>query len=535
MDFKPESKKKNPELVEQTGGSDASAIMPGYEILEKLGEDSLTIVYKVRKIGVVELFVAKVLRPEFAGNPRTAKRFMQEGQKAMGLNNPHLLSVYDVGRCGDGVPFVVCQLVDGETLADRLRREPGKMSSADILEIVQQLAEGLGEAHKKGVLHRDIKPAGIVFTRGKNGAAGLVKLADFGISKALPGAGRETRYLTPEGEEFGNPTYMSPEQLMGERLGPVSDIYSLGCVLYECIRGRPPFVGGGTLDVARQKLHDEPEDLNDVLRGQDGVAAGINSIVMRMLKRSSQERYQSVDELLAAFNAVQSGKKAPVAVAVKESASAFLFKPLLLIGLIFCVLNGFLALAYFNGFFTRFSVPTGPIRSVQRPLIDSFSRSAANKFVYYSLTPGGTDNSGKVFADPVKNVDGKTLFYCHAQQADLAANSAYKDGVSLKGLDLASCGSGPYGLYLEGADLRGANFSDCRLHGGSLKNADLRGADFSHVKVRSALQMHAAKLKGINVTGADMKNVMMFREDLSEVDWKDALRPVVLDNRSYEG
>jgi serine/threonine protein kinase len=274
-----------------------------YQVLEKLAVGPLTTVYKVRREGIDEIFAAKVLRREFADNPRTAKRFIQEAQKAASLNNAHLVSVYEVGKTSSGEPFLICDFVEGGSLAERLA-ETGPLAQIAVLDLFLQVCEGLDQAHQKGVIHRDIKPAHIVFKKGA--AAELVKLADFGIAKVLPSAGRETKYFTPLGEAFGNPTYMSPEQIQGARLDARSDIYALGCVMYECLCGEPPFTGPNSVRVALAQVQEDPKPLRLRALGVK-LSQGMEVIVMRMIAKDQDDRYQSVLELIFDLKLVRAG------------------------------------------------------------------------------------------------------------------------------------------------------------------------------------------------------------------------------------
>ena len=197
MDFKVAQQEDEIELV----CSEPADLIPGYTLMEKMGDGSLTTVYKVCKQGINEIFAAKVLRSQFSTSPRTVKRFVQEAKKATVLNNPHVVSVYEVGKTTTGQPFVICDFVDGGTLAERLAAE-GRLDDLTTVDMLLQICEGLKSAHNNDFIHRDTNPGNIVF---KNTAEGqLAKLADFGIAKALPGPGRETKYTTPEDQVNSN-------------------------------------------------------------------------------------------------------------------------------------------------------------------------------------------------------------------------------------------------------------------------------------------------------------------------------------------
>jgi|GEM_PF-3485234 len=294
MDYKEPKKNAPVELL--SGGTERwQDVIPKYEILECLGEGSLTTVYKVKREGIDEVFAAKVLRSQYASNPRTAKRFAQEAKKACALNHPHLVSVYESGNTANGLPYLICDFVDGGNLEERLAKS-GRMMLPPLIDLMVALCEGLEQAHAKGVIHRDIKPGNVVFKGG--GSAELAKLSDFGIAKVLPSAGRETKYLTPEGDAFGNPAYMSPEQLQGARIDVRSDIYALGCVMYECLCGGKLFTGKNSVQVALKQIQEEP----DFDRWRDvgvPISGELETLLSGMLAKDPEARYQTIKAVAA--------------------------------------------------------------------------------------------------------------------------------------------------------------------------------------------------------------------------------------------
>jgi len=278
-------------------------LIPDYEIVEKIGTGAVTTVYKVRRVGIDEVFAAKVLRFPFSENPRTIKRFVEEGQKAAKLDHVHLLSVFDTGKTVKGEPFIICEYVDGGSLAGRLD-EFHFLSQVAVLDLFLPLCEALGTAHRSGVLHRGISPGNIVFK--KNGAVELAKICDFGVSKVLPGRGRETKFMTPEGDTAGNATYMSPEQVRGARLDERSDIYALGCVIYQALCGQPPFVGKNNVLVALQQVEGIPQPLLE-RNPHIQVSPVLEQVVMRMLEKDPADRYQNMDKVYSDLQTIRRG------------------------------------------------------------------------------------------------------------------------------------------------------------------------------------------------------------------------------------
>ncbi|MCB0954733.1 MAG: serine/threonine protein kinase, partial [Ilumatobacter sp.] len=198
----------------------------------------------------------KVLFPEFAVDPNFVERFRREAQSAANLNHPNIVGVYDWGKYANTY-FMAMEYVQGRTLADILRAN-GHVNSQQAAEIASEVSAALGFAHRNGVVHRDIKPANILI-----GANGQVKVADFGIARAM-NAPTESN-LTQAGSVMGTATYFSPEQAQGAQPDPRSDLYSLGIVLYEMVAGRPPFTGENPVSIAYKQVHDNPQPLNQIV------------------------------------------------------------------------------------------------------------------------------------------------------------------------------------------------------------------------------------------------------------------------------
>jgi serine/threonine-protein kinase len=208
---------------------DGAALGP-YRIVERIGRGGMATVYKAHHPGLDRYVAIKVL-PEFFGEDAAYReRFQEEAQSVARLKHPNILNVFDFGQI-DGITYLVLELINGGTLADRL---DGAMDLKTALEILWPLADALDYAHSQGVLHRDIKPSNILIHRD-----GTPVLADFGLAKMVA----SVRKLTRSGVVLGTAEYMSPEQAAGEQLGPPSDLYSFGIVAYEMLTGRVPFQG----------------------------------------------------------------------------------------------------------------------------------------------------------------------------------------------------------------------------------------------------------------------------------------------------
>ncbi len=261
-----------------------------YEIVGLLGAGGMGEVYRARDERIGRDVAIKVLPPEFASDPERLRRFEQEARAAGRLNHPNILAVHDVGT-HEGAPYIVTELLEGETLRDRLAGRGLTIRKA--VELSVQIAQGLSAAHEKGIVHRDLKPANVFVTND-----GHVKLLDFGIAKLVaprsPGEPAQATTVvesTETGTTLGTVGYMSPEQVREQAVDHRSDIFSLGCVLHELLSGRSPFRRDTGADTASAILHDDPAPLpSDVPRGLDG-------IIRRCLEKRPEDRFQSARDL----------------------------------------------------------------------------------------------------------------------------------------------------------------------------------------------------------------------------------------------
>jgi serine/threonine-protein kinase len=222
-----------------------------------------------------------VLRPELAA-ALGPERFLREIETTAALHHPHILALYDSGEA-DGFLYYVMPYVEGDSLRDRLTRER-QLPLDDALRIAREVVDALSYAHSRGVVHRDIKPENILLE------SGHAAVADFGIAKAVSAAGADA--LTQTGVTVGTPTYMSPEQAAGEReLDGRSDLYSLGCVLYEMLAGQPPFTGPTAESVVHQHLAVDARPITDV---RSAVPAAIAATLQRALAKTPADRFSDV-------------------------------------------------------------------------------------------------------------------------------------------------------------------------------------------------------------------------------------------------
>jgi eukaryotic-like serine/threonine-protein kinase len=209
-----------------------------YQLEEPLGHGGMASVYRARDTALGREVALKVLAENLTGDEELRKRFLREARLAARLSHPNVVSVFDVGEEENGQPFIVMELIEGETLAER-----GRVSADEARGLALQAARGLTHAHEAGLVHRDVKPANLLLRRD-----GTLKIADFGIARAT-----ETTRLTQVGTVLGTAAYLAPEQALGEEVGPAADVYSLGAVLYELLTGRPPFEFESLADLAEKQ------------------------------------------------------------------------------------------------------------------------------------------------------------------------------------------------------------------------------------------------------------------------------------------
>jgi beta-lactam-binding protein with PASTA domain/predicted Ser/Thr protein kinase len=267
-----------------------------YRIIQRLGGGGMGVVYQAEDMLLGRDVAIKVLRSHLAEDDAFRHRFAREGRSAAALSHPNIVQVYDVGETPEGVPYLVMEYVSGPTL-EKVLAERGALGEREAVDIAAQVAAALAEAHRRGVVHRDIKPLNILVR-----PDGTVKVADFGIARAQSGA-----TLVNTGTIVGSAHYVSPEQARGGYVDEKTDVYSLGVVLFEMLTGRTPFQGDTAVAVALKHLQDEvpsPSALANVSRRLEGV-------VLRALEKDPARRYPSAAAFLADLEAVRVGLDQP--------------------------------------------------------------------------------------------------------------------------------------------------------------------------------------------------------------------------------
>lgn len=291
-----------------------------YEIIEELGHGGMGTVYKARHKQLGNYVAIKVINPELLeGKNETKenahKRFVNEARAVSQLNHENLIGLKDFGVTTEGAAYMVMDYVSGKTLDDLIQLGP--LEHRSVLQIFKGICDGLGHAHSMGVVHRDIKSANIIISQDANGTE-TPKLLDFGIARVTGDDGK-TQGLTATGEIFGSPLYIAPEQSLSSKVDSRADIYSLGCVLYECLTGKPPFKGDTAMHTVMMHLNSPIPSISQ--SGNKELPSDLDIIINRCLQKEPTDRYQSTRDLKADIELVLAGKKLKKPVPVKTNKS----------------------------------------------------------------------------------------------------------------------------------------------------------------------------------------------------------------------
>ena len=266
----------------------SSRLLSGrYELLEKIGDGGMAVVYKGRDTLLNRFIAVKILRPEFTKDATFVENFKRESQAAAGLSHPNIVGVYDVGREGN-INYIVMELIEGKTLNEIIEEE-APMDFRKVIDISKQVASALRIAHKNKIIHRDVKPHNIMITND-----GVVKLADFGIARAVNDA-----TLSTGSKIVGSVHYFSPEQARGNYVDERSDIYSLGIVMYEMLTGKVPFDGENPVTVALKHINEEIVPPSELV---EGIPPALERCVMKATSKYQTNRYANADELIEELN-----------------------------------------------------------------------------------------------------------------------------------------------------------------------------------------------------------------------------------------
>lgn len=276
-----------------------------YRIIEKLGEGGMGVVYLAEDTVLGRRVAIKTLTARSGNNAHFRSRFLREARAVSALSHPHIATIYDYGETDDNEPYIVMELIRGETLSDLMHKEALTISRA--IEIIKQVAEALGEAHRNGIVHRDVKPSNVAINE-----RGNVKVLDFGLAKQLdlgdidlsdPERQTLLNTQTREGVIIGTPLYLSPEQALGVEVDARSDLFAVGSVLYECVAGKPAFSGGSSVEICAEIIRENPPPPSQL---NPDVPPELDRIVLKALSKKPDARYQSADEFVGDLDTARS-------------------------------------------------------------------------------------------------------------------------------------------------------------------------------------------------------------------------------------
>ena len=263
-----------------------------YEIIEELGRGGMGEVYRVEDKKIKEEVALKLIKPEIASDKRTIERFSNELRMARKIRHKNVCAMYDLGE-EQGMHYITMEYVSGEDLRSFIRRSR-QLTVGTAITIARQVAEGLAEAHRLGVIHRDLKPGNIMIDRDGN-----ARIMDFGIARSLRSKG-----ITGAGVMVGTPEYMSPEQVEGLEVDQRSDLYSLGVILYEMVTGKIPFAGETPLSIAMKHKSEEPRDPREL---NPQIPEGLSRVMLKCLEKEKEKRYKTAEELLSELSKIEEG------------------------------------------------------------------------------------------------------------------------------------------------------------------------------------------------------------------------------------
>jgi len=270
--------------------------IPGFQVLSKLGQGAMAVVFKAKQLSLDRVVAIKVLPRRLSENPEFVERFYREGRAAARLNHANIVQAFDVGESG-GYHYFVMEFIDGKTVYD-LIVDNKPLEEKNAIRVILQCAKALQHAHEQGLIHRDVKPKNLMLTK-----AGDVKLADMGLAREM---GDFATATAEAGRAYGTPYYISPEQIRGEiSIDARADIYGLGATFYHMVTGRVPFDGTTPSAVMHKHLKEPlipPDHLNKSL------SAGVGEIIEVMMAKNQDDRYPSTVELIADLEAVLAGE-----------------------------------------------------------------------------------------------------------------------------------------------------------------------------------------------------------------------------------
>ena len=254
-------------------------VLNGYEIDAFISQGGMAVVYRARRSSDGQTVALKVLREQYAADAEFVERFQREARAVASLTHPNMVQVYESGEA-QGVHFIAMEFVEGQDLKRYLRGREGPLRASEAVRIAVAVCEVLDYAHRRGIIHRDIKPQNILLAKD-----GTVKVTDFGIARALSSV-----TITQTGTVLGSVQYLSPEQARGQTVGRAADIYALAVVLFEMVTGRLPFDGDSAIAIALRHIHDVPPSL---IQLNPEVPPALEAVILRAMAKQPEHRYPS--------------------------------------------------------------------------------------------------------------------------------------------------------------------------------------------------------------------------------------------------
>ena len=301
-------------------------VLGNYRVVEALDSGGMGSVYKAEHIHLARPAAIKLLHPELSSNDEIVQRFFNEAKAATAIRHPGIVEVYDFGYTADGRAYFAMELLEGQQLGRRLEEVGGRLSELEAARIAKSLATVLKAAHAKGIVHRDLKPDNI-FLIPDDDDGDRVKILDFGVAKLAEAFPAETRH-TQTGALMGTPLYMAPEQARAAAaIDHRADLYSLGCILYELLAGKPPFLAEGAGEIIALQMFSPVQPLRERLAS---VSPEIEEIVMKLLEKEPADRYQTAGEVAAALGAAMaklSGRMSAELEGANASSPRFTYTP----------------------------------------------------------------------------------------------------------------------------------------------------------------------------------------------------------------
>jgi len=282
-----------------------------YEIVEHLGDGGMGSVFKARELGLERLVAVKMLHPSLIGDKEHRERFKREGAVLSKLEHPHLLQCFRFGVWNGMFPYIAMEYIHGNSLSS-LIAENGRLDPARLIALGKQICSAMEHAHQHKIVHRDLKSANIMVLKDASGKDS-VKVLDFGLAKVVQDSGRASQHLTNTGDLIGSVYYMSPEQCLGKPCDAISDVYSLGCLLYEALTGAPPLMADTPVGLMYLHANTCPELLSKKLPQVD-LPAGLDAVIARSLEKDPARRFQSMKQFESDLDLVAAGRGTEVAI-----------------------------------------------------------------------------------------------------------------------------------------------------------------------------------------------------------------------------